>query len=145
MRKPIISTPQLKWENPFIHFSHISCMPLNIINTVTNEEFDALWQVGPSTFFSSKQFEVFDVELLNVQNCQRRTIVFYSDVVCDWTLISLLFVLYLLISPDYYILCNHPVSNFVFSYISTGKKKKFFSFWPIICMRNFNAWLHSYS
>ncbi|KAJ8632123.1 hypothetical protein MRB53_025459 [Persea americana] len=39
--------------------------------------------VGPSTFFSSKQFEVFDVELLNVQNCQRRTIVFYSDVVCD--------------------------------------------------------------
>ncbi|XP_077244991.1 FKBP-like peptidyl-prolyl cis-trans isomerase family protein isoform X2 [Tasmannia lanceolata] len=39
--------------------------------------------VGPSTFFSAKQFEVFDVELLNVQNCQRRTIAFYSDVVCD--------------------------------------------------------------
>ncbi|CAH2063394.1 unnamed protein product [Thlaspi arvense] len=35
--------------------------------------------VGPSTFFSSKQFEVFDVELLSIQNCQRRTIGFYSD------------------------------------------------------------------
>eukprot|EP00261_Vitis_vinifera_P040049 XP_019081292.1 PREDICTED: peptidyl-prolyl cis-trans isomerase FKBP20-2, chloroplastic isoform X1 [Vitis vinifera] len=39
--------------------------------------------VGPSTFFSSKQFEVFDVELLNVKDCQRRTIGFYSDVVCE--------------------------------------------------------------
>lgn len=39
--------------------------------------------VGPSTFFSSKQFEVFDVELLNVKDCQRRTIAFYSDVVCN--------------------------------------------------------------
>ncbi|XP_010544581.1 PREDICTED: peptidyl-prolyl cis-trans isomerase FKBP20-2, chloroplastic [Tarenaya hassleriana] len=38
--------------------------------------------VGPSTFFSSKQFEVFDVELLSIQNCQRRTIGFYSDVIC---------------------------------------------------------------
>ncbi|KAL9691498.1 hypothetical protein QQ045_011922 [Rhodiola kirilowii] len=40
--------------------------------------------VGPSTFFSSKQFEVFDVELLSIQSCERRTIVgFYSDVVCN--------------------------------------------------------------
>ncbi|KGN56374.1 peptidyl-prolyl cis-trans isomerase FKBP20-2, chloroplastic [Cucumis sativus] len=39
--------------------------------------------VGPSTFFSSKQFEVFDVELLSVQDCQRRTIGFYSDIVCN--------------------------------------------------------------
>ncbi|KAK9911032.1 hypothetical protein M0R45_034958 [Rubus argutus] len=40
--------------------------------------------VGPSTFFSSKQFEVFDVELLSIQNCQRRTIAaFYSDFVCE--------------------------------------------------------------
>ncbi|PKU60901.1 peptidyl-prolyl cis-trans isomerase FKBP20-2, chloroplastic isoform X1 [Dendrobium catenatum] len=39
--------------------------------------------VGPSTFFSSKQYEVFDVELLNVKDCQRRTIAFYSDVVCN--------------------------------------------------------------
>ncbi|CAA6656409.1 unnamed protein product [Spirodela intermedia] len=39
--------------------------------------------VGPSTFFSSKQFEVFDVELLGVKDCQRRTIGFYSDFVCD--------------------------------------------------------------
>lgn len=38
--------------------------------------------VGPSTFFSSKQFEVFDVELLGIQDCTRRTIGFYSDVVC---------------------------------------------------------------
>ncbi|KAK6119298.1 hypothetical protein DH2020_046954 [Rehmannia glutinosa] len=36
--------------------------------------------VGPSTFFSSKQFEVFDVELLSIQDCTRRTIGFYSDV-----------------------------------------------------------------
>uniref|UniRef100_A0A0E0DE13 peptidylprolyl isomerase n=1 Tax=Oryza meridionalis TaxID=40149 RepID=A0A0E0DE13_9ORYZ len=35
--------------------------------------------VGPSTFFSAKQFEVFDIELLTVQDCQRRTIAFYSD------------------------------------------------------------------
>lgn len=39
--------------------------------------------VGPSTFFSAKQFEVFDVELLSIQNCQRRTIAFYSDVTCN--------------------------------------------------------------
>nr|VDD10298.1 unnamed protein product [Brassica rapa] len=40
--------------------------------------------VGPSTFFSSKQFEVFDVELVSIQNCERRTIVgFYSDVTCS--------------------------------------------------------------
>ncbi|TKY68938.1 Peptidyl-prolyl cis-trans isomerase FKBP20-2 [Spatholobus suberectus] len=39
--------------------------------------------VGPSTFFSSKQFEVFDVELLSIQNCERRTIAFYSDVICN--------------------------------------------------------------
>ncbi|KAG9160671.1 hypothetical protein Leryth_017469 [Lithospermum erythrorhizon] len=38
--------------------------------------------VGPSTFFSSKQFEVFDVELVGIQDCTRRTIGFYSDVVC---------------------------------------------------------------
>jgi hypothetical protein len=41
-------------------------------------------QVGPSTFFSSKQFEVFDVELISIQSCERRVIVgFYSDVVCS--------------------------------------------------------------
>ncbi|XP_072959564.1 peptidyl-prolyl cis-trans isomerase FKBP20-2, chloroplastic [Typha angustifolia] len=39
--------------------------------------------VGPSTFFSAKQFEVFDIELLEVQDCERRTVAFfYSDVVC---------------------------------------------------------------
>ncbi|WCJ22992.1 FKBP-like peptidyl-prolyl cis-trans isomerase family protein [Euphorbia peplus] len=39
--------------------------------------------VGPSTFFSAKQFEVFDVELLGIKDCERRTIGFYSDVVCN--------------------------------------------------------------
>lgn len=39
--------------------------------------------VGPSTFFSSKQFEVFDVELVSIQDCKRRTIGFYSDFVCN--------------------------------------------------------------
>ncbi|KAG0590665.1 hypothetical protein KC19_1G117400 [Ceratodon purpureus] len=39
--------------------------------------------VGPSTFFSAKQFEVFDVELLEVKDCVRRTVFLYSDVVCD--------------------------------------------------------------
>ncbi|KAH6788289.1 Phosphotyrosine protein phosphatases superfamily protein [Perilla frutescens var. frutescens] len=38
--------------------------------------------VGPSTFFSAKQFEVFDIELLSIQDCTRRTVGFYSDVVC---------------------------------------------------------------
>lgn len=42
-----------------------------------------LQQVGPSTFFSAKQFEVFDVELLEVKDCVRRTVFLYSDVVCD--------------------------------------------------------------
>lgn len=39
--------------------------------------------VGPSTFFSAKQFEVFDVELIAAKDCTRRTIGFYSDFVCD--------------------------------------------------------------
>ncbi|KAG6546656.1 hypothetical protein Mapa_011845 [Marchantia paleacea] len=39
--------------------------------------------VGPSTFFSAKQFEVFDVELLDVKSCERRTVFLYSDVVCE--------------------------------------------------------------
>lgn len=39
--------------------------------------------VGPSTFFSAKQFEVFDVELLDAKDCTRRTIGFYSDVFCE--------------------------------------------------------------
>ncbi|KAL2612264.1 hypothetical protein R1flu_023956 [Riccia fluitans] len=39
--------------------------------------------VGPSTFFSAKQFEVFDVELLDVKSCERRTVFLYSDVVCQ--------------------------------------------------------------
>ena len=39
--------------------------------------------VGPSTFFSAKQCEVFDIELLNVRNCRRRQVAMFSDVVCE--------------------------------------------------------------
>lgn len=39
--------------------------------------------VGPSTFFSAKQFEVFDVELRSAKTCTRRTIGMFSDVVCE--------------------------------------------------------------
>ncbi|KAK9834273.1 hypothetical protein WJX81_002415 [Elliptochloris bilobata] len=39
--------------------------------------------VGPSTFFSAKQCEVFDVELHAVHSCQRRQFAMFSDVVCD--------------------------------------------------------------
>jgi hypothetical protein len=39
--------------------------------------------VGPSTFFSAKQFEVFDVELRTVKSCVRRTVGMFSDVVCS--------------------------------------------------------------
>lgn len=48
-----------------------------------NYPFVSYAQVGPSTFFSAKQFEVFDVELLEVKDCVRRTLAFYSDVVCE--------------------------------------------------------------
>eukprot|EP00898_Chlorokybus_atmophyticus_P004677 jgi/Chlat1/520/Chrsp103S01111 len=37
---------------------------------------------GPSTFFSSKQYEVFDIELRQINTCQRRQVLFYSDVTC---------------------------------------------------------------
>ena len=39
--------------------------------------------VGPSTFFSAKQCEVFDVELVGVRSCRRRQIAMFSDVVCE--------------------------------------------------------------
>lgn len=39
--------------------------------------------VGPSTFFSAKQCEVFDVELRAVKSCQRRQVAMFSDVVCE--------------------------------------------------------------
>ena len=39
--------------------------------------------VGPSTFFSAKQWEVFDVELRSVKTCVRRTVGMFSDVVCE--------------------------------------------------------------
>ena len=39
-------------------------------------------QVGPSTFFSAKQFEVFDVELLAIKSCERTTSGMFSTVAC---------------------------------------------------------------
>lgn len=39
--------------------------------------------VGPSTFFSAKQCEVFDVQLMAVKNCRRRQVAMFSDVVCE--------------------------------------------------------------
>lgn len=39
--------------------------------------------VGPSTFFSAKQYEVFDVELRSAKSCVRRTVGMFSDVVCE--------------------------------------------------------------
>lgn len=39
--------------------------------------------VGPSTFFSAKQFEVFDVELLAVKDCTRTQSGMFSTVSCQ--------------------------------------------------------------
>ncbi len=39
--------------------------------------------VGPSTFFSAKQCEVFDVQLRAVRQCRRRQVAMFSDVVCE--------------------------------------------------------------
>jgi hypothetical protein len=39
-------------------------------------------QVGPSTFFSAKQFEVFDVELLAIKTCTRTQSGMFSTVAC---------------------------------------------------------------
>ena len=42
-----------------------------------------LLQVGPATFFSAKQFEVFDVELLAIKTCTRSTSGMFSTVSCN--------------------------------------------------------------
>lgn len=39
--------------------------------------------VGPSTFFSAKQCEVFDVELLQIRSCRREQSLMFSSVVCE--------------------------------------------------------------
>jgi FKBP-type peptidyl-prolyl cis-trans isomerase len=39
--------------------------------------------VGPATFFSAKQYEVFDVELRAVRACARQTAGMFSTVVCS--------------------------------------------------------------
>jgi FKBP-type peptidyl-prolyl cis-trans isomerase len=39
--------------------------------------------VGPQTFFSAKQCEVFDVQLRAVRSCRRRQVAMFSDVVCE--------------------------------------------------------------
>lgn len=41
--------------------------------------------VGPSTFFSAKQFEVFDVELLDILDCRREGFSIASRLVCSKT------------------------------------------------------------
>ena len=38
---------------------------------------------GPATFFSAKQWEVFDIELLGVKSCSRSSFGMVSNVVCD--------------------------------------------------------------
>jgi FKBP-type peptidyl-prolyl cis-trans isomerase len=38
--------------------------------------------VGPSTFFSAKQIEVFDVELFDIKDCRREGALMFSKVVC---------------------------------------------------------------
>lgn len=38
--------------------------------------------VGPSTFFSAKQCEVFDIELMGIKNCRREGAIMFSKVVC---------------------------------------------------------------
>ncbi|GAX77794.1 hypothetical protein CEUSTIGMA_g5237.t1 [Chlamydomonas eustigma] len=39
--------------------------------------------VGPSTFFSAKQCEVFNVELLTIKTCARKQSLMFSSVVCE--------------------------------------------------------------
>ena len=39
--------------------------------------------VGPQTFFSAKQIEVFDVELRTVKDCRREGALMFSRSVCD--------------------------------------------------------------
>lgn len=39
--------------------------------------------VGPSTFFSAKQCEVFDVELYGIKSCRREGVLMFSRVVCE--------------------------------------------------------------
>lgn len=39
--------------------------------------------VGPQTFFSAKQCEVFDVSLRSVKSCRRETVAMFSQVVCE--------------------------------------------------------------
>lgn len=39
--------------------------------------------VGPATFFSAKQCEVFDVELLDVKSCRRTSFAMFSGLVCE--------------------------------------------------------------
>lgn len=39
--------------------------------------------VGPSTFFSAKQCEVFDIALMDIKNCSRKQTMMFSTVVCE--------------------------------------------------------------
>ena len=49
----------------------------------SDERASASTQVGPATFFSAKQFEVFDVELLAIKSCTRSTSGMFSTVSCN--------------------------------------------------------------
>jgi FKBP-type peptidyl-prolyl cis-trans isomerase len=39
--------------------------------------------VGPATFFSAKQYEVFDTELRSVKTCSQRSLGMFSQTVCE--------------------------------------------------------------
>ena len=39
--------------------------------------------VGPSTFFSAKQCEVFDIELRGIKTCRSESAMMFSRIVCD--------------------------------------------------------------
>jgi FKBP-type peptidyl-prolyl cis-trans isomerase len=39
--------------------------------------------VGPSTFFSAKQWEVFDIALRSIKKCERKSVVFTSIIQCE--------------------------------------------------------------
>jgi hypothetical protein len=39
--------------------------------------------VGPSTFFSAKQYEIFDIQLLGIKSCVRSSFGLVSTVKCE--------------------------------------------------------------
>lgn len=39
--------------------------------------------IGPQTFFSAKQCEVFDIELRGIKTCRSESAMMFSRIVCD--------------------------------------------------------------